>query len=77
VIVPAGTWKWEVRMTGLRTLCANAGQGFRRFCADESGATAVEYAMIAVGISVVIVATVAAIGTSVKNNFTSVSAGFN
>jgi pilus assembly protein Flp/PilA len=64
-------------MTELRMLCANAGREFRRFCANESGATAVEYAMIAVGIAVVIVAAVNSIGTSVKNNFTSVSAGFN
>ena len=64
-------------MTRLRMFCANAGQELRRFCADESGATAVEYAMIAVGIAVVIVGVVTSIGTSVKNNFTSVSAGFN
>jgi pilus assembly protein Flp/PilA len=58
-------------------LCVNAGQGLRRFCTNESGATAIEYAILAVGISVVIIATVTAIGTSVKNSFTSVSAGFN
>jgi pilus assembly protein Flp/PilA len=76
-MVPRARENGKVRMTGLRMLCTNAGQEFRRFCANESGATAIEYAMIAVGISVVIVATVTAIGTSVKNNFTSVSAGFN
>ena len=50
----------------------------RRFCADESGTTAIEYAIIAVGIAVVLVATVSAIGSSVKNTFTTVSTtGFN
>ncbi len=64
-------------MTRLQALCENAGPQFRRFCANESGATAVEYAMIAVGIAVVIVAAVTSIGSSVKGAFTSASNGFN
>lgn len=44
-----------------------------RFWRDEEAATAIEYALIAVGVSVVIVATVNSIGTSVKGLFTNVS----
>jgi len=36
------------------------------FEADESGATAIEYGIIAVGISVVIVAVVTTIGSDIK-----------
>ena len=44
------------------------------FWHDEQAATAIEYAIIAVGVSVVIVATVNSIGTSVKGLYTNVSA---
>ena len=44
-----------------------------RFWHDEEAATAIEYAIIAVSVSVVIVATVNAIGTSVKGLYTNVS----
>jgi pilus assembly protein Flp/PilA len=49
----------------------------RRFFADESGATAIEYAMIASGIGVVLAATVFMLGNSVKGLFTAVSAAFS
>jgi pilus assembly protein Flp/PilA len=45
----------------------------RRFARDESAATAIEYALIASGISIVIAATVFQVGTAVKADFTSVS----
>ncbi len=45
----------------------------RRFLDDESGATAIEYAMIASGIAVAIATTVVSLGTGVKNLYTSVS----
>jgi pilus assembly protein Flp/PilA len=41
------------------------GQTFRRFLGDERAATAIEYAMIAAGIAVAIVAAVNALGVSV------------
>jgi len=44
-----------------------------RFVADEAGATAIEYALIAVGISIVIVAAVNSIGTSLSSTFSSIS----
>jgi pilus assembly protein Flp/PilA len=43
------------------------------FLADESGTTAMEYAIIAAGVSIVIVVSITAIGTSVNGFFTSVS----
>ena len=46
---------------------------FLRFLADDSGATAIEYAMIASGIGVAIAASVVSLGTSVKGLFTSVA----
>ena len=47
----------------------------RRFLKDTKGATAIEYALIAAGISIVIVVAVTAIGTSLNTMFTSVSTG--
>ena len=44
-----------------------------RFVRDESGATAIEYGLIAAGISVAIIATVQALGTNLNTTFTSVS----
>jgi pilus assembly protein Flp/PilA len=43
-----------------------------RFLKDEVGATAIEYAMIAGGISIVILAAVQGIGSTLLNTFTSV-----
>ena len=40
---------------------------------DESGATAIEYAIIAGGISIVIVAAVNSIGSSLSTTFSSIS----
>ena len=45
----------------------------KRFVKDDSGATAIEYGLIAAGISVAIIATVNALGGQLKNTFTSVS----
>ncbi|MBU6442805.1 MAG: Flp family type IVb pilin [Alphaproteobacteria bacterium] len=44
-----------------------------RFYADESGATAIEYGLIAAGIAVVIIAAVQLIGTNLNSTFTSVA----
>jgi pilus assembly protein Flp/PilA len=43
-----------------------------RFVKNESGATAIEYALIAAGISIVIVAAVQGIGTTLNTTFTTV-----
>ena len=43
------------------------------FLRDNSGATAIEYGLIAAGISVAIIAAVQLTGTNVKNTFNSVA----
>jgi pilus assembly protein Flp/PilA len=43
------------------------------FLKDESGTTAIEYGLIAAGISVVIIAAVNSIGTNLNGKFTSIS----
>jgi pilus assembly protein Flp/PilA len=48
-----------------------------RFLKEESGATAIEYAIIAGTVSIAIVTVVTAVGTSVANMFSKVEAGFN
>ena len=40
-----------------------------RFCADQRGATAIEYSMIAAGIGVAVSAAVWSLGTAVKTTF--------
>ena len=44
-----------------------------RFVKDESGATAIEYGLIAAGISLAIIAVVNGIGTSLNAKFTSIN----
>jgi pilus assembly protein Flp/PilA len=44
-----------------------------KFLSDESGATAIEYGLIAVGISIVIVAAVNGIGSTLNTSFVSIS----
>jgi pilus assembly protein Flp/PilA len=46
---------------------------FVRFVKDDSGATAIEYGLIAAGISVAIIAVVQGLGSNLKATFTSVS----
>jgi pilus assembly protein Flp/PilA len=44
-----------------------------RFVNDQRGATAIEYPLIAAGISIVIVVAVNSIGTSLNSTFSSIS----
>jgi len=44
-----------------------------RFVNDDSGATAIEYGLIAAGISIAIIATVNALGTQLNSTFSSIS----
>jgi pilus assembly protein Flp/PilA len=46
---------------------------FVRFVNDNSGATAIEYGLIAAGISVAIIAVVNGLGTSLNAKFQSIS----
>jgi pilus assembly protein Flp/PilA len=44
-----------------------------RFLTDQSGATAIEYCLIALGISIVIVAAVNGIGTKLNGSYSSLN----
>jgi pilus assembly protein Flp/PilA len=50
-------------------------RSLEKFLGDESGATSIEYAVIAVGLSIVIVAAVNGIGTNLSTRFTAMSTG--
>jgi pilus assembly protein Flp/PilA len=45
--------------------------------ADESGATAIEYGLIAAGISIAIIAAVKGVGTKLNTTFSSISSQLN
>jgi pilus assembly protein Flp/PilA len=61
----------RVRIIKLEELLMN--KLVARFVKDESGVTAIEYGLIAAGISVAIIAVVQGLGTNLKNTFQSVS----
>ena len=46
---------------------------FKSFLTDESGATAIEYGLIAAGISVAIITVVVSLGTKLNTTFTTVA----
>lgn len=48
-------------------------QTIRRFLADESGATAIEYGLIAAGIALAIITVVNNLGSTMKLKFGSIS----
>ena len=50
---------------------------FQRFLRDARGATAIEYAIIASGVSIAIVATIVGLGANVKSLYTTVAASLN
>lgn len=60
----------------MRAITTPLTKQLHRFVRDESGATAIEYALIAGCISIAIVAAVTSIGTTLNNTFTSVKNGF-
>jgi pilus assembly protein Flp/PilA len=49
------------------------GNVLGHFLRDESGSTAIEYALVASGVSIVIVGTVTTVGTTVKDLYVSVA----
>ncbi len=46
---------------------------FAKFMSDESGATAIEYGLIAAGISLAIIAVVNGLGSNLNEKFTSIN----
>ena len=49
----------------------------KRFAKDESGATAIEYGLIAAGISVAIITVVQGLGTKLNGTFSNISSKLN
>ena len=65
-------------MLGLITRVQSSWHGLKtKFAADEKGATAIEYGLIAAGIAVAIIAAVFAIGNELDNFFTAVQTKLN
>jgi pilus assembly protein Flp/PilA len=60
-------------MTKIDTLTSTAASGVARFAADDSGATAIEYAMIASGVGAAVAAMVYSLGSQVKVLFTTIA----
>ena len=50
---------------------------FTRFASDESGATAIEYGMIAALIAVAIITALKTVGTNLTNKFSQISGNLN
>ncbi|KST58734.1 MULTISPECIES: Flp family type IVb pilin [unclassified Methylobacterium] len=50
---------------------------FSRFASDESGATAIEYGMIAALIAVVIIGALKTVGTSLTAKFSAIAGNLN
>jgi len=48
-----------------------------RFMSDESGATAIEYGLIAAGIAIVIISAVRLVGTNLTANFNAAATAVN
>jgi pilus assembly protein Flp/PilA len=61
------------RFTPIEQFGAEAMTFIAKLLKDESGATAIEYGLIAAGIAVAIIAAVQGLGTQLKATFTSVS----
>jgi pilus assembly protein Flp/PilA len=48
-------------------------RSFLKFLSDQSGATAIEYGLIAAGIALAIIAVVNGLGSNLNNQFTSIN----
>jgi pilus assembly protein Flp/PilA len=64
---------WHNRSVKVNPRGARRMSKIRSFLKNESGATAIEYGLIAAGISVAIIAVVNTIGTKLNTSFSSVS----
>ena len=59
----ANNWKWRQPLKSM----------VQKFWSDESGATAIEYGLIAAGIALAIITVVNSLGTTVSDKFGSIS----
>lgn len=58
---------------GWRASASSPGRTWICFAHDESGATAIEYGLIAAGISVAIIVVVNTLGSQLKSTFSNIS----
>ncbi len=63
----------EAARAGLQVQEQSMRASLMRLIRDETGATAIEYGLIAAGIAVAIIVTVQALGTNLNATFSSVS----
>jgi len=56
-------------MTEIGTMIVTAGRKAREFAADQSGATAIEYGIIAAGVGAFIASTIWSMGSTLKTTF--------
>jgi pilus assembly protein Flp/PilA len=73
-----GEWRLARKNLGLSGLVSlatwdHAMKTIRRFLADETAATAIEYGLIAAGISLAIIAVVNGLGSKLNTKFTSIN----
>ena len=71
-------WRWEAEKTGPIVASCPLWEQFMknlvsRFVKDESGATAIEYGLIAAGIALAIITVVNSLGTTINAKFGSIS----
>jgi pilus assembly protein Flp/PilA len=62
-----------VAKQGVTTRVHHMKQLFCKFWKDQSGATAIEYGLIAAGISLAIIAVVNGLGSNLNDKFTSIN----
>ena len=60
-------------MASTRQMEAGLRRSFLKFLSDKSGATAIEYGLIAAGISIAIVAVVNGLGSNLNTKFDSIN----
>lgn len=56
-------------MTTFKGLVSDTGRQIGHLCANESGATAIEYAMIAAGVGACVAGAVLSLGSNLKTTF--------
>ncbi len=61
----------------LKSSTVSISTSLQRFLRGARGATAIEYALIASGVSIVIVVTIVGLGTNVKGLLTTVATALN
>ncbi|SNT09671.1 Flp/Fap pilin component [Tardiphaga sp. OK246] len=70
---PGSTLTYLPRIQTSFVACTTMKNLIKRFIADETGATAIEYGLIAAGIALAIIAVINGMGTKLNGKFTSIN----